>query len=139
MIKYTKDDISYILYNYQLIYNEASRLRKELNVSETVGVAVITDQPRSGGVTNRVPAEVMRRERKFKRLAEYERKISLVEDAGINLTGERNNIVLDHILNGVPVTKIHELINMSRSTVHLAFGEIVEQIKQIKQIKQITH
>lgn len=66
---FSKYETYNILRDYNWIVKEANRIKLELNKVESVSVTFYSSEPKGGnGVSDRIGGEVIRREKKYKRL-----------------------------------------------------------------------
>ena len=124
---YSKYETYNILRDYNWIVKEANRIKLELNKVESVGVASYSGEPKGGnGVSDRIGGEVIRREKKYKRLDGYLSKIAFIEERADNIADDKEKVVLDCILDGMGINTIAVHLNMSRRMVHKLRDNIVD-------------
>lgn len=124
---FSKYETYNILRDYNWIVKETNRIKLELNKVESVGVASYSSEPKGGnGVSDRIGGEVIRREKKYKRLDAYLSKIEFIEQRADNIVDDKEKVVLDCILDGMGINTIAVHLNMSRRMVHKLRDNIVD-------------
>lgn len=114
---YHRHDLYGILRDYHWLVKEIDRIRKELNITESVGVASYSDEPKGGsGPSNPVAAEVQRREKKRDRLDKYTDRVNYVNEQSKNITDERERVILDCLLDGMRMSEVAKHLGISRHT-----------------------
>lgn len=127
---YSKHAIYEILTKYNWMIKEYNRIKLQLNNVETVGVAVYSDEPKGSqsAPSQRIEGEVIRREKKFDRLKEYDDKITYISQRLDSVEDEKHKVVLDCILDGMSMNAIAIHLNTSRRTVFKIRDTIVYKI-----------
>lgn len=114
---YHRHDLYGILRDYHWLVKEIDRIRKELNITESVGVASYSDEPKGGsGPSNPVAAEVQRREKKRDRLDKYTDRVNYINEQSKNITDERERVILDCLLDGMRMSEVAKHLGISRHT-----------------------
>lgn len=128
----TFDDIHGIILDYHWIVKEVNRLQLQLNNVETVGVAVYSDEPKAaqGEPSRRVEKEVMRREIKHGRLGKYRRKIEFVHARLSLIQDEKEQAVLDCLLDGMSLNAIALHLGINRKTIQGIRNSIIESMQK---------
>ncbi len=114
---YHRHDLYNILKDYHWLVKEIERLKRDLNVVESAGVASYSDEPKGGsGVSNPVLAEVGRREKKRERLDKYLHRVNYITEQSKNITDERERVILDCLLDGMKMSEVAKHLGISRHT-----------------------
>lgn len=114
---YHRHDLYNILKDYHWLVKEIERLRRDLNITESVGVASYSDEPKGGsGPSNPVAAEVQRREKKRDRLDKYTARVNYINEKSQNITDERERVILDCLLDGMRMSEVAKHLGISRHT-----------------------
>lgn len=128
---FNRHEIYGILRDYHWLVKEVDRLIKELNITESVGVASYSDEPRGGsGPSNPVEAEVVRREKKYDRLNKYLERVDFIKSKSDNITDEREKVILDCILDGMRMSAVAQHLNISRHTANQMRDIIVVKLDE---------
>jgi hypothetical protein len=114
ILQRTEEDLK----DYRFILVEISRIKSYLEDAGegTVGqYGIEAGQPRGKGATgDKTHAEVVRRERKWKRLAKLEENVERIHRAAETITDEKERCVLEALLDGVRNNVIAKQLGVSR-------------------------
>ena len=128
---FNRHEIYGILRDYHWLVKEVDRLIKELNITESVGVASYSDEPKGGsGPSNPVAAEVIRREKKHDRLKNYLRRVNYINEKSVNVIDEKEKVILDCILDGMRMSAVAQHLNISRHTANQIRDIIVVKLDE---------
>ncbi len=131
MKKFNRHEIYAILRDYHWLVKEIDRIRKELNITESVGVASYSDEPRgNSGPSNPIESEVIRREKKYVRMEKYISRVDFINNKTKNISDEREKVILDCILDGMKMSAIAEHLNISRHTANQIRDIIVVKLDE---------
>lgn len=128
----TFDDIHNIILDYHWIVKEMNRLQLQLNNVESVGVAVYSDEPKAAQSepSRRVEKEVVRREIKHGRLSKFKWKVDFIHSRIHLVTGDKEQAVLDCLLDGMSLNAIALHLGIHRKTVQGIRNEIISSIQK---------
>ncbi len=125
-----KKQIEQALRDYLWMMNEIIKEREELN--HIIGgnvVAKITDMPKaSGGTSDPVANEVVRRANKSKRIEKLEKKVLFVQSRTKAITDERELTVLNCMLDGMSMRAIGHHMGFSERHIFRIKESIVQQM-----------
>ncbi len=125
-----KKQIEQALRDYLWMMNEIIKEREELN--HIIGgnvVAKITDMPKaSGGTSDPVANEVIRRTEKSRRIEKLEKKVLFVQSRTKAITEERELTVLNCMLDGMSMRAIGHHMGLSRQHIYRLKESIIEQM-----------
>ncbi|MDN4609137.1 LuxR C-terminal-related transcriptional regulator [Sporosarcina highlanderae] len=128
---FSRHEIYGILRDYHWLVREISRIKSDLNITESVGVASYSDEPRgNSGPSNPVQAEVERRDKKYDRMAKYLARVDYINRQSKNITDEREKVILDCILDGMKMSAIADHLNISRHTANQIRDIIVVKLDE---------
>lgn len=128
---FNRHDIYGILRDYHWLVKEIKRIKSDLNITESVGVASYSDEPRgSSGPSNPVQSEVQRREKKYERMEKYLSRVDYIVKQSKNITDEREKVILDCILDGMKMSAIAEHLGISRHTANQIRDIIVVKLDE---------
>jgi len=129
--RFNRHEIYGILRDYHWLVKEVDRLIKELNMTESVGVASYSDEPKGGsGPSNPIESEVIRREKKYDRLKKYLERVDFVNMKTSNIKDEREKVILDCILDGMRMSAVASHLNISRHTANQIRDIIVVKLDE---------
>lgn len=129
--EYNRHEIYAILRDYHWLVKEVGRIKKELNITESVGVASYSDEPRGdSGPSNPVESEVIRREQKYDRMRKYLKRVDFINEKSNNIKDEREKVILDCILDGMRMSAIASHLNISRHTTNQIRDIIVVKLDE---------
>jgi len=129
--KFNRHEIYGILRDYHWLVKEVDRLIKELNVTESVGVASYSDEPRGGGGPSKpIESEVIRREKKYDRMKRYLMRVDFINEKSANITDEREKVILDCILDGMRMSAVASHLGISRHTANQIRDIIVVKLDE---------
>lgn len=128
---FNRHEIYGILQDYHWLVKEVERLVKELNITESVGVASYSDEPMGdSGPSNPVEAEVIRREKKYDRLKKYLKRIEFINYKSAYIVDEREKVILDCILDGMRMSAVAKHLGISRHTANQIRDIIVVKLDE---------
>jgi|SRR5690625_3119791 len=127
---FNRHEIYGILRDYHWLVKEIERIKSELNITESVGVASYSDEPRGSGVSNPIESEVIRREKKYDRMKKYLSRVDFINEKATNITDEREKVILDCILDGMRMSAIANHLNISRHTANQIRDMIVVKLDE---------
>lgn len=126
----TKHEIEQTLRDYHWMIREIERLRELLGDAgeRVVRNYELLDMPKpQGGRSDPVALEASRRERHWKKLRAYERKVMYVQERLDIIQDERERTVLDCMLDGMSMRAIAHHMGLSRRHVRNMIDHIVDQ------------
>lgn len=127
----TKQEIEQTLRDYHWMIREIERLRELLG---DAGERIVRnyedmDMPKSKEIrSDPVAIEASRRERHWKKLRSYERKVTFIQERIEHIKGDRERTVLDCMLDGMNIVNIARHMGMSERQVFRIKDNIVEQM-----------
>jgi hypothetical protein len=126
----TKHEIEQTLRDYHWMIREIERLRELLgDAGERIvqNFEVLGMPKAKGGRSDPVALEASRRERHWKKLRAYERKVMYVQERLDIIQDERERTVLDCMLDGMSMRAIAHHMGLSRRHIQNMKDSIVEQ------------
>lgn len=127
----TFHDIEDALRNYHWMVREISRLREELNSAQpnvTASYGVEASMPKGNGTTDKTLGEVVRRDRRFKTLKKFEKKVMFVEEYSTCIKDDREIAVLNCMLDGMSIVAISQHMGFSERKVYMIKDDIVKKM-----------
>lgn len=129
--KFNRHEIYIILRDYHWLVKEVERIKAELNITESVGVASYSDEPRGdSGPSNPIESEVIRREKKYDRMQRYLKRVNFINEKSVNITDEREKVILDCLLDGMRMSAVAKHLNISRHTANQIRDIIVVKLDE---------
>ena len=134
MIKttYTKEQVSNMIRDYNWILREIEYIRNELNdvdLNVTSQYGEESAMPKAkGDPVDMMTFEIIRRDKKSKRAERLENKIKFIRDNIHKIKDERQRVVLDHLLDGMSITKLSHHMGISRKQVYKIKDEIIDEL-----------
>lgn len=121
-----------MLKDYRWMPQEIARLRDELS-DAGIGMTGASADENSGiraqyKNSDKVGNEVVRRDRRWKRLQEMERKGKLFEAAMETIGDLKHQTMLDYLLDGTTITDIARKMGKSRTWAHREKDKIVRKL-----------
>lgn len=131
-IKFSKHQIYGILKDYHFKIKEIQRIDKELQDTDFKGSAqygIEATMPRPLGIVGKaLENEVIRREKKAKRLSRYIEEVIYINEQIPNVTEEKEKVILDCLLDGMSLTAISKHLGISRRLVTKIRDDIVDKL-----------
>jgi hypothetical protein len=128
----THKEIEQILKDYHWMINSIKILRdsmKDAGEGLTAQYGVEASLPKPKGVTgDPIYREVVRREKRWKKVAEYEEKVKIIQDRMIAITDDREIEVLHWLLEGKSYRWIAMHMGLSHSHIRRIRESIVDQM-----------
>lgn len=129
---YTPLEVSNIIRDYHWMINEIKRINFVLNDTDqkvTASYGIEASMPKAkGDPADTIAFEVIRREKKSKRVTKLEKKIKFIQDNLHKVQDERQKVVLDCLLDGMSITKVAYHMGLSRKHIHTIKEQIVETL-----------
>jgi DNA-binding CsgD family transcriptional regulator len=129
---YNKYEISEILKDYHWMMNSITLLRESM---EDAGERVVrtydidSDMPKAkGGTSDPVFQEYIRREKRWKKIREYEDKVQVIQQRMYFIKEEREFEVLHWLLEGKSFRWIADHMGLSHSHISRLRESIIEQL-----------
>lgn len=119
---------------------EIQRLRSELNETDTVGVGqygIEAELPKAKGVSDPISKEVVRREKKSKRQIRLEKKVGYIQDRIHLIKDDREQTVLDCILDGMSNVKIARHMGLSEMHIRRIKESISESLSNVENVENV--
>ncbi|MEK4030817.1 DNA-binding response regulator [Pseudobacillus sp. FSL P4-0506] len=132
-IKINKYQVYDIVRNYHWKIKEVQRLKNELESVESSSTAqygIEASMPKGSGVGRPVEAECARRERKRQRVMKYEEEIGYIIDRLDNVVDEKEQAMLDCLLDGYNVTAAGRHLGLSQSSAQRLYDDIVSKLAE---------
>lgn len=131
----TFDDIHNLILDYHWIVKEINRLQLQLNSVESVGVAVYSDEPKAAQSepSRRVEKEVVRRDIKNTRLTKFKRRVEFIHSRIHLVEGDKEQAVLDCLLDGMSINAIALHLGIHRKTVQAIRNDIINSIQKAQE------
>lgn len=129
----TKKDIENILKNYSWMINSIKIMRKSLQeggeerITAEYGVGSSLPKPK-GTTSDPVYRELLRREKRWKKIEQYERKVKMIQDRIHVIQDEREFEVLNWLLDGKSYRWIAMHMGLSHSHIRRLKDSIVEKL-----------
>jgi DNA-directed RNA polymerase specialized sigma24 family protein len=121
-----------ILKSYHWKIREIKRIDEHLEETDFKGVAqygIEATLPTGKGVVGRaLENEIIRRDKKSKRLMNYIEEVNFINDHLDKIKDEKEKVVLDCMLDGMSITAISKHMGISRRHVHKLQDKLVETL-----------
>lgn len=131
-VKISKYEIYDILKDYFWMIREIQRIDRELSETDFNGAAqygIDATMPRPQGVVGKaLENEAMRRVQKSQRLQKYIRDVNFINQNRHKIKGNREEVVLDCLLDGLSLTAIAKHLGMGRTRVTEIRNNIVDEL-----------
>ncbi|WP_328193394.1 LuxR C-terminal-related transcriptional regulator [Heyndrickxia coagulans] len=139
----TKKDIENILKNYSWMINSIKIMRKSL---QEAGEERLTAQygdesalPKPKGTTSDpVYRELLRREKRWRKIEQYERKVKMIQDRIHVIQDEREFEVLHWLLDGKSYSWIARHMGLSERHIRRLKDSIVEQMSEMPNLPKTS-
>lgn len=144
----TFNDMEQLIRDYRWMKNEVSRLQTIIYGHQipmvSWGVAqygIEAAMPKGSSIRSAKEMEAMdlRDKRQWERLRKYESYVYAIEKAPDFLTGEKNKIVFDCMLDGMSYRKIGNHLEISRDKVREVKEDIISQLCQNGHFRQLLN
>lgn len=132
-IKINKYQVYDIIRSYHWKIKEVQRLKNELDSVESNGTAqygLESVMPKGSGVGRPVEAECARRERKRQRMTKYEEEIGYIIDRLDKVEDEKEQAMLDCLLDGYNVSAAGRHLGINKSAAHELYNIIVDKLAE---------
>jgi len=129
----TFHDIENALKDYSWMIKEIQRLREELNTPNTKMTAsygIEATLPKGNGTSDPVGREVIQRDRRYKTLKRFEKKVSFIEQHAPAIKSDREIAVLNCMLDGMSFVAISQHMGFSERKVYMIKDDIVKKLKE---------
>jgi len=126
----TREEIHNMIRDYYWIINEIKLLKSELNdtdASVTTQYGTESVMPKAkGSKPDTMTFEIIRRDKQSKRVEQLESKVKFIQDNMHKITDERQRVILDHLLDGMSITKLAHHMGVSRKKIYQIKDEIID-------------
>lgn len=139
----TKKDIENILKNYSWMINSIKIMRKSLQeggeerITAEYGVESSLPKPK-GTTSDPVYRELLRREKRWRKIEQYERKVKMIQDRIHVIQDEREFEVLNWLLDGKSYSWIARHMGLSERHIRRLKDSIVEQMSEMPSLPKTS-
>jgi len=139
----TKKDIENILKNYSWMINSIKIMRKSLQeggeerITAEYGVESSLPKPK-GTTSDPVYRELLRREKRWRKIEQYERKVKMIQDRIHVIQDEREFEVLHWLLDGKSYSWIARHMGLSERHIRRLKDSIVEQMSEMPSLPKTS-
>lgn len=132
--KFSKHEIYVILKDYHWMLREIKMIDRELATTDFRGVSqygIEATLPHAKGIVGKaIENEVIRRNKKSKRLLDYAEKINFIHANAYKVTDEKEKVVLDRLLDGMSIAGIAHHMRISRQHAHDLRDKVVKRLAE---------
>jgi hypothetical protein len=129
---YNKHQVYGILKNYFWMLREIQRIDSELSRTDFKGVAqygISASLPTGKGLVSKtLENEVVRRNLKSERLIDYIDKVNFINANMHKVTDEKENVILDCLLDGLSISAISRHLGTTRKQVNIQVDNIINSL-----------